>query len=184
MLNRFSLAILAALSLSAFASAQVVIHEIHYHPIELEAFDGAGNPVLDLADDVHEFIELYNAGAGAVDIGGWKFDGGVDFTIPPGTTIAAGGYKVVAKNPGRLQTVYAIAGVLGPYTGALSNKGDTIKLKDGSGAVVDSVGYSSVFPWAGAADVKPFPAKYRCTTMRRRKTAPAGRQCLSPKNGK
>ena len=152
MLNRSALAILAALSLSAAVSAQVVIHEIHYHPIELEAFDGAGNPLLDLTDDVHEFVEFYNAGAGAVDISGWTLDGAVAFTLPASTSIAAGGYKVVAKNPGRLQTVYGIAGVLGPYTGALSNKGDTIKLKDGTGALVDSVGYSSAFPWAGAAD--------------------------------
>jgi hypothetical protein len=144
----------ALVLLCSFANtrAQVVINEIHYHPVEEAAFDINGNPIVDLTEDVHEFIELRNVGAAAVDLGGWQLDDGVSFTMPAGTSIAAGGYKVVAKNPARLQTVYGISGVLGPYSGVLSNSGDTIKLKDAGGTVVDSVGYSASFPWAIAAD--------------------------------
>ena len=134
------------------ASAQVVINEIHYHPVENAAFDTAGNPLLDLSSDVHEFVELFNAGPSAVDLGGWQITSGVSYTFPAGTSIAAGGYKVVARNPARLQTVYGITGVLGPYGGLLSNSGDTLKLKTAGGTVVDSVSYLSAFPWPGSAD--------------------------------
>ena len=113
--------LLCALLVCTHAFAQVVINEIHSHPVEIPAFDASGNPVFqgtatpaDFADDVHEFIELRNAGGASVDISGWKISGGVDFTIPAGTTIAAGAFKVVAKNPARINAVYATSGVLGP----------------------------------------------------------------------
>jgi hypothetical protein len=36
---------LLACALSVAASAQVIINEVHYHPIELPAFNASGNPV-------------------------------------------------------------------------------------------------------------------------------------------
>src|SRR5439155_3853538 len=42
--------------------------------------------------------------------------------------------------------------ILGPYSGQLGNSGDTIRLRDASDAIVDSVSYSSSFPWAISAD--------------------------------
>jgi hypothetical protein len=160
-----ALARLAALllGLAGGASAQVVISEIHYHPVEEPAFDNFENfiPALDLAEDVHEFVELQNAGASAVDLGGWALSGAVDFTFPAGTTLPAGAFKVVAKNVGRLQTVYGIGGALGPFGGKLSNRGDTVRLKDAAGGTVDAVTYSASFPWPGAADA--FGAQDRFT---------------------
>ena len=151
--------LLAALAFASTASAQVVINEIHYHPVEKPAFDALGNPVFqgtatiaDFTNDVHEFVELRNAGASAVDVSGWKLSGGIDYAIPASTTIAAGGYKVIAKNVARLQTVYGITGVLGPFTGGLGNKNDTVRLKDAGGATIDTVSYSSGFPWPNSAD--------------------------------
>ena len=143
----------AALALlAASASAQVVFSEIHYHPVEEPAFNVNGTPVLDLTDDVHEFLEIQNTTAAAVDLGGWKLTGAVDFTFPTGTTIAAGGFRVIAKNPARIQTVYSIAGVLGPFTGKLGNGGDTVCVKTAADVTVDSVTYSSAFPWAISAN--------------------------------
>jgi hypothetical protein len=127
--------------------------------VELPAFDAAGNPVFqgtaaiaDFTDDVHEFIELRNAGGSALDISGWKVAGGVNFTIPAGTTIAAGGYRVVAKNPARIQTVYAITGVLGPWAGTLKNGGETVRIEDASGVAVDTVNFDRAFPWPNSPD--------------------------------
>jgi hypothetical protein len=136
------------------APAQVVISEIHYHPVEEAAFDNVSNyaPVLDLGDDVHEFVEIQNSGPSAVDLGGWTLSGAVDFTFPAGTVIPSGGFKVVARNVGRIETVYAIGGVLGPYSGKLSNRGDTVRLRTADAATVDAVTYSSSFPWAMSAD--------------------------------
>jgi hypothetical protein len=141
------------------AFAQVIINEIHYHPVEVPNFDANGNPTFsvtgggaDFTDDVHEFVEIRNAGASAVDVSGWKISGGIDFTFPASTSIAAGGYKVIAKNPARVQTVYAIAGVLGPWIGALKNGGGTVRLENGAGTTVDSVNYDRDFPWPNSAD--------------------------------
>ena len=72
------------------AGAKVVISEIHYHPVEEPAFNADGTPAIDLADDVHEFIELQNTGVTPVDIAGWQLGGGVGFLMPAGTTIPAG----------------------------------------------------------------------------------------------
>jgi hypothetical protein len=151
---------LAVIAACAAARAQVVIHEIHYHPVELPAFDAAGNPVYqgtatpaNFTDDVHEFVEIYNAGGSAVDLSGWKLSGGVDFVFPAGASIAAGGYKVVAKTPARIEAVYAgVTGVLGPYTGTLKNSGDTVRLKDAADVTVDSVSYDREFPWPDSPD--------------------------------
>ena len=149
------------------ASAQVVINEIHYHPVERPHFDASGNPkyadtlaTADLADDVHEFIELYNPGVSPVNLAGWRIQGGVDFTFAAGASIGAGGYVVIAKNVGRIQTVYGIGGVLGPFGSKgtpltqtkLSNGGDTVRLVTAANAVVDSVSYESKFPWAISAN--------------------------------
>ncbi len=149
---------LILLLLRTVAPAQVVINEIHYHPVEKANFDAAGNPTYtdtglaaDLKDDVHEFIELYNSGASPVSLTGWKLAGGVDFTFGS-TTIPAGGYVVIAKNSARLQTVYGITGVVGPYAGKLSNGGATVKLVNTGGVDVDSVSYSASFPWAITAN--------------------------------
>ncbi|MDB6173848.1 MAG: Spore coat protein CotH [Chthoniobacteraceae bacterium] len=141
------------------AGGQVVINEIHYHPVEKPRFDANGvsvysdapTIVADISDDVHEFVELRNAGAASVDIAGWKL-GGVDFTFAAGTSIPPDGYLVIAKNPARIQSVYAITGVLGPYSGKLGNGGDTIELINPSGTIVDSVSYEARFPWAISAN--------------------------------
>ncbi len=142
------------LLLALTANAQIVINEVHYHPVENPAFDAIGNPVLDLSNDVHEFVELRNAGPSVVDLSGWKLAGGIGFTFPAGTTITAGGYRVIAKNPARLATVYGLtlATVLGPYNGQLSNRGDTVTLTNGSGVDVDEVRYLPSFPWPASAD--------------------------------
>ncbi len=149
----------AAFTFLVAADAQVVINEIHYHPVERPKFDSAGNAIYgdtllaaNLSSDVHEFVELYNPTAATVDIGGWKLGGGIGFTFAPGTTIAAGGYKVIARDVTRIQGVYGISGVLGPYSGTLGNGGDAVKLTNASTGTVDSVSYSSSFPWAITAN--------------------------------
>jgi len=106
--------------------AQVVISEIHYHPVEEPAFDSGYNAALDLSDDVHEFIEIQNAGTTAVDLTGWSLADGMGYVFPAGTSIPAGGFRVIAKNPARIEAVYGITGVLGPFVGKLSNSGDSV----------------------------------------------------------
>ena len=124
--------IAAALSLQA----QVVINEINYDPSDVTK--------------ALEFIELHNAGASPVNVSGWRIENGVEFTIPASTTIAAGGYLVVAENLAAFQTRYGFT-PLGPWVGGLSNSGERIQLKNSSAVVVDEVNYGVGFPWPTSA---------------------------------
>lgn len=164
---RNSLAILlVVLPLTALtAGTSVVITEIHYHPIEEPAFNSDGTPVLDLTDDVHEFVEIQNVGTATVDLQGWKLAGGISYTFPEGSTLSAGGFRVIAKDPDALADVYSLAAgtVLGPYSGQLGNNRDTVRLRDTSGTTIDSVTYGSTFPWPASADA--FGAQDRFTGL-------------------
>lgn len=80
MLPRIMKAIIAIFSLMALfvlasaASAQVVISEIHYRPVEEPAFNADGTPFLQLTNDFHEFVEIQNIGAASVDLSGCDRD--------------------------------------------------------------------------------------------------------------
>ena len=99
-----------------------------------------------------EFIEIYNADSIFEELTGFEIRGGVHYAFPPGYTIPAGGFAVVAADPAAIQQAYGITGVLGPWTGSLNNAGDTIRLHDAFGAVKLEVTYASDPPWPAAAD--------------------------------
>jgi hypothetical protein len=95
----------------------VVINEIMYNPI-------SGN-------DDDEYVEIYNRGNKSVDLSGWSFVAGIDFTFPNGASIPANGYLVVAKNAARLMTNYSnlnSGNLIGDFGGKLSNSGERIAL--------------------------------------------------------
>ena len=97
---------------------RIIISEIMYHPIEVPEFDQRGRPVLDLSEDVHEFIELHNFSREPVTLDNWRISGGIDYAFPAGTKVESGAYLVVAKDPKRLVAIkeYQLGGVtvLGP----------------------------------------------------------------------
>jgi hypothetical protein len=139
--------------------AQVIINEIHYHPVELEAFNADGTPVIDLSEDVHEFVEIRNTAASTVDISGWKLTDGINFTFPASTTIAAGGYKVIArKRDAPSDGLRHQAGCSVPTRGAEQWRRHC-EAEGWNGVTVDSVSYDSQFPWPTA----PTPSR-RTTT--------------------
>src|SRR5712691_5675878 len=91
-------------------AANVVINEIMYHASSQNVGD--------------EWVELYNRGAAPVDLGGWRFGKGIDYTFAPGASLDAGGYLVVARDPARFQLKYpSVANVVGGYTGQFGNNG-------------------------------------------------------------
>jgi hypothetical protein len=74
-------------------------------------------------------VELHNRGNHAVDVGYWRFVDGIDFMIPPGTLIPAGGYLTVARDRANLLTKYAqldAANTVGDYAGELSDRGERV----------------------------------------------------------
>ena len=97
----------------------VVVNEMHYNP----------------ASATLEFVELHNQLSVNVDMSGWRFDGGITFQFAEGAVIPARGYLVVAKAPATLQTATGFTGALGPFTGALSNDGETLKLWNNNSAL-------------------------------------------------
>jgi hypothetical protein len=119
------------------APAQVVINEIHYDP--------------EVKTEPAEFIELYNAAITTMNLSGWYFSDGIQYTFPSGTTIAPGGYVVVAQSPATLQAKFG-ATALGPWVGSLDNDGEKIVLRNASGGVEDEVDYELGFPWPTVGD--------------------------------
>src|SRR5205814_2202992 len=75
---------------------EIVINEIMYRPPSGESDD--------------QFVELFNRGASAVNVAGWRLSGGIRFTFPSNTIIAAGAYLAVGGNAARLATNYSNLG--------------------------------------------------------------------------
>ena len=93
------------------APGTLTFNEVHYHPG---------------TDQDLEWIELRNPMVLDVDLSGWSLQGGLSWAFPEGTVLAAGGYLVVAANPGALEAETGFTGALGPYDGRLSNSGERI----------------------------------------------------------
>jgi hypothetical protein len=107
--------------------ADVVINELMY------------NPAGDEYD--FEYIELHGEGE---DISGWYFEG-IDFAFPANTSIS--NYLVIANTlndsgPGNdFLDRYPDVNCSFEYTGALSNTGETVILRDNNGNIIDLVTY-------------------------------------------
>ena len=124
---------------------QVVINELNYHPF--------GDPEL-------EFVELFNLGAQPVDLAGWAFTQGVEFTFPAGVTIEAGGYVVIARDPTGLQNRFGLDVVFGPYVGVLDNNGEVLAITNDLGETVNQIHYEDDGQWPGLADGRGATLEY------------------------
>ncbi len=120
-------------------AAHVVISEIMYHPPNDR-------------DDL-QYIELFNPGNGAADLSGWRIAGGVKFTFPPKSTIAAGGFLVIARDTVALQRAHGLdLRVAGNFTGRLSHKGEKLELLDASNHLIEKLHFRDQSPWPLGAD--------------------------------
>ncbi|MEZ5300215.1 MAG: lamin tail domain-containing protein [Verrucomicrobiales bacterium] len=139
----------------------VVISEVHYHPQS--------------GDESHEFIEIYNPTAAAVDLTNWQLRGGADFDFAPGTMLGSGEALVVvpfdpADSVARaaFENAYGIGGagvqIVGGYApDQLANGGESVRLErpddppaDEPGffphVTEDAVAYGDAAPWPDSAD--------------------------------
>jgi Lamin Tail Domain/CotH kinase protein len=99
-----------------------------------------------------EYVELFNQSAAAVDLSGWRFTDGISWAFPAGTTMTAGQYLVLAKNPAFLNSNYpALTNVQGPYGGTLRNSGEKLRLEDSRGNTADLVDYKMGGQWPTGA---------------------------------
>jgi len=120
-----------------YQPGDLVITEIMYNPPES-------------GSDSLEFIEIHNQGDFELNMEGYYFDAGVEFTFPD-VSISAAGYLVVAINQTAFEDFYGVD-ALEWTSGALSNGGEAIVLRKFDGVLVDSVNYADEEPWPLAAD--------------------------------
>lgn len=113
-----------------FVKLEPSITEIHYNPKEGE---------------VYEFIEMFNPSVDVLDISGYHFSEGIEFTFPQGSSIAPGEFLLLAKD----KALYAnISCNLFQWTsGDLDNAGEVLELLRPDNRIADRVSYSSKDPW-------------------------------------
>jgi PKD repeat protein len=117
--------------------ADLVITEIMYNSPE------AGTDSL-------EFIEIYNNGGVVIDLGGYYFSSGVDYTFPS-VSINPGDYIVSAVNSQAMMNTFGVS-AFEWTSGGLSNGGELIELRNSSGLLIDEVLYGDSSPWPTSPD--------------------------------
>jgi hypothetical protein len=118
-------------------STAIVINEIFYHG---------------LGTSPEQWVELHNRSTEPVDLSNWEFSEGISYTFLPGTILPAGGYLVVAWDPTAFATLHPGRTALGPFSGGLSGKGETLSLSDANENIVNSVRYADGGLWSEWAD--------------------------------
>jgi hypothetical protein len=115
-----------------------------------------GNPHIDFGqiefnpasgNQDEEYVELKNPHAFAVDLSGWRIDGGVRHTLAPGTVLPPGwslfltpnakAFRARTTGPSGQQGQF----VQGNYAGHLSNFGETLTLISPDGTIVNTTSY-------------------------------------------
>ena len=133
------LIVVSTIGITFPVSAEVVINEILYHA----------------ADSELEFIELYNPGGESIDLSRWSVKDDIDshrFAFPSGTVISSEGYLVITNDAVQFRTAYSFDADLSGLPFNLSNAGDTVRLFDSSGTLVEWIRYDDRAPWPESAD--------------------------------
>ncbi|AEV33756.1 subtilase family protease [Owenweeksia hongkongensis DSM 17368] len=94
--------------------------------------------------DSSEFIEIYNPISKSVDMTGFYFSEGVNYTFG-NVILPAESYVVVCGDSLSLYNNYGVSGY--EWNGVLHNGGEDIVLKDARGNTLDSVDYDDSSPW-------------------------------------
>lgn len=97
-------------------------------------------------NDSLTFIEIKNLDNAPLNIGGWRFDRGLNFALPSNLTIPANGYLVFAEFKSLVDVFFGIQSI--DYdNSSLSNSGETVSLVNSVDVLIDSVKYDIVLPW-------------------------------------
>jgi len=115
---------------------------------------GEGSLGTAIVERDEEWLELFNKGDDTVDVSGWTLEGGIRYDLPQGTSIAPGGYLVIARDSQSLRNKYPERSttIIGDFNGRLNNTRDTIRLRDAIGNPADEVTYFEGGRWSKLAD--------------------------------
>lgn len=119
-------------------NAQIVITEIMYNPPES-------------GQDSLEYIEIHNSGDQAVNLEGYTFVEGIQYTFPA-MMFEPGDYLVIAVDTTALKVTLGITEAVQWESGGLSNGGEDIEIRDAQGNQVDIVDYQNGGDWPSAAN--------------------------------
>ncbi len=134
------------------ASAEnLIITEVAYHPADPTASEAAVNAAW--GDNDFEFVELRNRSAAPVSLAGCRITSGISFEFSGANalTLPAGGHVIVAADPAAFAARYGVLPlVVGPFTGSLNNAGETVRLEQADGTLIQEFTYSD--DWAPETD--------------------------------
>ena len=105
--------------------------------------------------DQFEFLELANLGPEPVDLDGVRLDRGVtfDFTGSLFRSLAPGGRVLITRDAAAVRFRYGEhLPIAGNYTGGLDNSGETLRLLDRHGFVIQEFAYDDDGDWPREAD--------------------------------
>ncbi|RME99704.1 MAG: hypothetical protein D6768_14445, partial [Chloroflexi bacterium] len=103
--------------------------------------------------DDYEYVELQNVGNRALNMAKISLDDGVRFTFPPNAPLLPPGETVVlVSNAAGFARRYPDVPIGGQYEGHLSNKGETIVVKDADGKSLLAVQFDDENGWPVSAD--------------------------------
>lgn len=110
-------------------TAPLVITEIMYNPSSILG-----------SDNDYEYVEIFNAGDNIINLEGYTLSNAFESSFSTGNQIASGEYILVTINA---LSYPSTGGQIFEWTsGGLQNGGETVVLKNASGAIVDEVAYN------------------------------------------
>ncbi len=108
---------------------QLRVSELNFRPAPATPAELAVLPGLVASD--FEFIELVNTGASALDLGGARFEEGIDFTFPAGYSLPAGARCLVVASQAAFEARYGTGRpIAGEFEGNLDNGGERLRIED------------------------------------------------------
>ena len=124
------------------SAVNLAVSEIMYNPVG--------------AREDSEYIEVMNiSDRESIDLTNVHFDAGLSYEFPAGFSLAPLERAVIVKNQSVFAATYPTAGITiapGVFTGNLSNSGEEIAVKDGSGNDIRRFAYSDRNPWPESPD--------------------------------
>ena len=131
---------------------QLVVSEIHFNPQSANAEELILNS--SFRNEDFEFIELRNVSNQSLELAGTAFSNGIQFRFPSTESwpLPEGAYITIAKNLTAFNARYPTSegSLAGPFSGNLSNGGETLELQSVSGSSLLQFRYED--DWYPATD--------------------------------